>query len=791
MPGSPMQADPSQAVAAQAHAQAMAQAQAQAQAAAAQQQSAQMAYAQPPQQQMPQHPPGAQQGFQRPELWIDTNHDPSAGSYQQWVDGPAAASPPGVYADPSGMAATSQLPLSPGPLPHQHAGYAQPAPTQYQYAPQAGTQWVDGPTSPPAQQPVRDMVFQWVDSPTHAHMQARHKAQHYVTPQASPYYQGLDSPAYGGLQQPLVDPSSPLSQPPGMGFRSPQTLDAIQAQFQAAQGMDAAMAAQYGQQPQMDLSGYYQSAMPPQVVSPAHAQAYAQARPPPPPHMPGGFGPDDPFQRDAASRTAQAQAAQAAAAQAAAYGHHQSPPFLPTYGAESVPPYLPTYGGPQSPEQAAAAAYAQQHAAPLQPYGQQVGSYQLFDQSQRAHGGVQPGGPYQQAQGRPQGAADGGASAGKVGQQNRGGQKQQQHQQGGGDDDSRGGRNRQGRQGDAGGRQGSSPNKSTSGGGPGSPAAAVPSGSVSDQAAAELAAAGVMEGIGREGLRGMLLSSLESLYTDRIRPMANYVKGRLKERSWPESIVKNFVELYAEHPDLFDVQRPAQPTTDEAIIFLISEPSWFKGWVDIDSPSDEYEESLWEAFAGFLDGEHTFAGGRYGMARELMQRNLPFLSELSLGEVCHVVQLAIQHRRLIVYHRKMLKPIQTVLSQSPGANVAASGGAAAAGATEGEEIQDMDDLCRVLFRMLLHHPQGLRLCRLKQMIKHEFSRKLSEMTFQCTKLIELFGTEPLSGTFVLDAENDGNSIYVRLGNAEMFSDHVKQIYAQASREDSEQAQQQK
>lgn len=278
-----------------------------------------------------------------------------------------------------------------------------------------------------------------------------------------------------------------------------------------------------------------------------------------------------------------------------------------------------------------------------------------------------------------------------------------------------------------------------------------------------------------DSLRATLVSTLESLYQDRIKPMANYVKGRLKERSCPEPIVKSFVELCAEHPDLFEVIRPAE--SDEASIFLRTEPSWFKGWVDIDSPHDPYAEEMWEELAEFLDGEHTFAGGRYGMARELMQRNLPFLAEYSLGEVCHIVQLAIQHRRLIVYHRKMLKPIQTVLCQLSPGNGSTPG-------PEGEDIKDMDDLCLVLFRMLMHHPQGLRLCRLKQMIKHEFCRKLSEMSFQCTKLIELFNTEPLAGTFVLDTENDGKSIYVRLGKPDQFSEHVKRIFAIASSSES-------
>merc|ERR1719498_2103890 len=177
-------------------------------------------------------------------------------------------------------------------------------------------------------------------------------------------------------------------------------------------------------------------------------------------------------------------------------------------------------------------------------------------------------------------------------------------------------------------------------------------------------------------------------------------------------MIKNFVDLYAQHPDIYIVQHPKK-ADEEACILLCTVPKWFAGWVDIDSPSDPYEESTWKAIAEFLQGEHTFAGGRYGMARELQQRQLSFLESFTLGELCHIVQLAIQHRRLIVYHRKMLKPIQAVLCQLSPANGAAA-------QAEGEEIKDMDDLCLVLFRMLIHHPQGIRLCRMKQMIKHEF-----------------------------------------------------------------------
>jgi len=423
----------------------------------------------------------------------------------------------------------------------------------------------------------------------------------------------------------------------------------------------------------------------------------------------------------------------------------------------------PHPGIPLDPAAAAAAQYQRRdhlaygqrppHVGDL--YGQE-GGYQLFDHSAARRGGGGSGGGVQSSRAPGAGAPrNQRAQAGPVG-----------NNQGG----------RQGAQ--QGGRQGADARGGGAAGGGGSAGAGGSGANRPGEQSADAQMAGVLETLGTEGLKTTLTSALESLYEDRIKPMANYVKGRLKERSIPEPIVKGFVELYAAHTDLFKVELPlpgAQP--DEVTVFFVTEPSWFKGWIDIDSADDPYDEKTWSELAKFLDGpgEHSFAGGRYGMARELMQRNLSFLSHLSLGEVCHMVQLAIQHRRLIVYHRKMLKPIQTVLC--PGQNAAP----ASPGPTqEGEEIKDMDDLCTVLFRMLIHHPQGIRLCRMKQMIKHEFSRKLSEMAFQCTKLIELFNQEPLLSTFVLDTENEGKSIYVRLGKPETFPDNIKQLYTAAA-----------
>merc|ERR1712050_709198 len=136
---------------------------------------------------------------------------------------------------------------------------------------------------------------------------------------------------------------------------------------------------------------------------------------------------------------------------------------------------------------------------------------------------------------------------------------------------------------------------------------------------------------------------------------------------------------------------------------------------------------MWSGFAEFLDSGQAFGGGRYGMARELMQKELPCLASLCLGQVCHVVQLAIQKRKILVYHRKMLKSTGLAMPSEQSATVNGDG----ADDDKMEDIKDVYHLCKILFRMLARYPSGLRLDRMKKIMKEEFSCRLNEMTFQC------------------------------------------------------------
>merc|ERR1712039_603085 len=117
---------------------------------------------------------------------------------------------------------------------------------------------------------------------------------------------------------------------------------------------------------------------------------------------------------------------------------------------------------------------------------------------------------------------------------------------------------------------------------------------------------------------------------------------------------------------------------------------------------------------------------------------------------------------ILVYHRKMLKSTSLALPGEQSATVNGDG----ADDDKMEDIKDVYHLCKILFKMLARYPLGLRLDRMKKIMKEEFSCRLNEMTFQCTKLIELFRKEPLDSTFTI--VTDKKAFSVRLGEPSEF-----------------------
>lgn len=280
----------------------------------------------------------------------------------------------------------------------------------------------------------------------------------------------------------------------------------------------------------------------------------------------------------------------------------------------------------------------------------------------------------------------------------------------------------------------------------------------------------VLEKNGREATRSLLADALTSLYEDRIKPSSSSVKGRLKERGSQDNVLRCFVDLYKLFPDSFSV---SGSQADECSIEFVNVPEWFKGWTDIDSLDDPYDEVMWKEFAEYLKG-CEFAGGRYGMARELHKRNVPFLSKFSLGEICHIAQLAITKRKLVIYYKKVLRTPDQAYRDADGL------GAKKGSTTNGDAkpVADLRQLGVLLSRMCIRRNNaGLRLEQLRKAVQEEHGVIINEMDFQCTKLSEIFKRDPLSMLF--EIQSDGGAMRVLLRTLDTAPQNIRDIHAEA------------
>jgi hypothetical protein len=328
---------------------------------------------------------------------------------------------------------------------------------------------------------------------------------------------------------------------------------------------------------------------------------------------------------------------------------------------------------------------------------------------------------------------------------------------------------------------------------------------------------------------------LESLYRDQIPPTASNLRCRWaeivqeyegalgKKSPFPQKLtVQTLLKMYAGWPDTLVIvdqqvesavvpdgetrreallkmfcpgagkvvpaallRRAASPNMKlraEPEVFLAGyrvAPEYFQGFID-PLGVDVYPEVLWQSFNQYLHDllgvgqihECTFAGGRYGTAKELVKRSLPFLHGRSLGEVAHIVQLALtprspdgcslRGRGLLSYQAdKMIVP--RVLSQKH--LLADRGLPTSMSATRrvGQDcVTDEErwaELKHVLHVVLAEHPEGRSLALLKVDVEHRFDMILDQSVFKEVKLSHIFETPQLKEDFeVLRVAQQGGGV---------------------------------
>jgi len=165
-----------------------------------------------------------------------------------------------------------------------------------------------------------------------------------------------------------------------------------------------------------------------------------------------------------------------------------------------------------------------------------------------------------------------------------------------------------------------------------------------------------------------VLAAIESLYADQVRPQGRILLKRLGERAAvalvgqpalggiPGMAVGSEIVPRLDTAHIRRVcercpriQIVAEVGTEYSAFLVGRAPSF----IDPCSNSDPFPERFWSEMAAFFGSYQNrgvrLPGGRYACARALAATNLPFLAGRSLGEVCHIVQLAVSQRQVLGY----------------------------------------------------------------------------------------------------------------------------------------------
>jgi hypothetical protein len=267
-----------------------------------------------------------------------------------------------------------------------------------------------------------------------------------------------------------------------------------------------------------------------------------------------------------------------------------------------------------------------------------------------------------------------------------------------------------------------------------------------------------------------------SLYEDQVKPYGRIIRKRLAEMALSKGLghvevdpcrLRQACESYS----WFSVK---DESAGEWVCLLPGMPEAF---IDATDPTDVYPAHLWASFSAYLDslaqGDEANAkmpGGRYACAQELASRQLYFLASYKLGQVCHMVQLAISQKNYLGYSEGSLVPYamsqsmvkaERATQQKP---VAARGSRPLATWPKVREV-----LYQVLHSAILQRQQSVPLSNVKRIFRSQYKVELSETALGYAKLSELLRDAFVSDLCIVELHRTG---YVMIPCPEAFITNV-------------------
>ncbi|CAK0801709.1 unnamed protein product [Prorocentrum cordatum] len=290
-----------------------------------------------------------------------------------------------------------------------------------------------------------------------------------------------------------------------------------------------------------------------------------------------------------------------------------------------------------------------------------------------------------------------------------------------------------------------------------------------------------------------VVAAVESLYADKLKPFgrillkrvgehaaditaANALNGKttygyvsIDEGHIPRIDPKHLMRTCRQCPQL----RVEFLDSGEYAAMLVGCPPTF-----VDPGSDPYPPELWVDlivyFNGLADSHPPLPGGRYNSARALKARDLPFLEGRSLGEVCHILALAVSQKKILGHFKGHTVPYAR--SENGHKEFCASAELpvcttklATAGmpvATWEQAYQGLQD--RLLAESASKGAHGIPMPNVKRLFRSRLGLELSETALGHSRVQDLLQDERLHGICEVRRQGVNNNYVVVRQSAEVL-----------------------
>lgn len=266
-----------------------------------------------------------------------------------------------------------------------------------------------------------------------------------------------------------------------------------------------------------------------------------------------------------------------------------------------------------------------------------------------------------------------------------------------------------------------------------------------------------------------LVAAVESLYADQICPHSRILKRRLVELNKDGTLRTVDIDTDALRAALVatpGLSTEPDPLGDWTAVQCSRKPNF----IDVHDPEDTYAPSLWESFHRYIASladrqsptEYRLPSSRYACAHELQSRALPFFAGLTLGSLCHIVQLAVSQKSILGYRDGALVPYamsRCLLKKQHAEHMLPCAPAHAEGVLPCADWDTVRSCMVEIMDEAKHNHEGVeRLANVKRIFRAKYHLELSETMLGHTKLSELLQDPQLGDICSVELRNGGYAV---------------------------------